>query len=171
MERIPLNRWWTYTGHVARYRDAAVRVHAGETVNDLGCGIGYGSVFLDPSVTYRGYDKHGIANASSAFGFPGTLIPSDLDDATWLPEPCDVTFCFETLEHLRDPAHTAAVISATTRRGVAVSVPTQPTKASNPYHRHDFTVEAIPPLFPGFDVVECWPQPSELAHVWWFQRP
>ena len=167
VERIPLTGWQTYTGHLERYRWAASRTRRGERVNDIACGIGYGATFFTHASSYRGWDKPGIPEAAH---FPGTYCGADIDDPAWAPEPCDVTCCFETLEHAKDPAALARVIMASTARSVFVSVPVIPTMFCNEYHRSDFTVDDIPALFPGWVVAEEWPQPEETSHVWEFTR-
>lgn len=165
MERIPADTWHEHTGHIARYEYAARHVRDGETVNDIACGSGYGATLLLRG-PYRGYDRAGVPDAS----FPGSFHAADLDDPEWTPSAADVTVCFETLEHVKDPARLAAVIAATTRRAIVVSVPVVPTKHLNPHHLHDFTGDDIPPLFPGFEVVDEWPQPEEFSHVWLLER-
>jgi hypothetical protein len=165
VERIPADSWQQHTGHVARYQYAARHVRDGESINDIACGVGYGSQFL-PRGRYRGYDRPGIPDPS----LPGTFHFADLDDPTWAPDIADVTVCFETLEHVKDPAHLARVIAATSRRAIVVSVPVVPTKHMNPHHLHDFTEADIPPLFGGFHIADEWPQPEELSHVWLMER-
>jgi hypothetical protein len=165
MERIPASTWHQHAGHVARYEYAARHVRHGETVNDIACGTGYGATLLTAG-HYRGYDRPGIPDLS----FPGVFHPADLDDPGWVPDVADVSVCFETLEHVRDPARLAAVIGAASRRAIVVSVPVVPTTHLNPHHLHDFTVADIPPLFDGFQVVDEWAQPEELSHVWLLER-
>lgn len=165
MERIPAHSWHEHPGHVARYQYAAAHVRDGETVNDIACGTGYGAVFLLRG-PYRGYDRPGVPDPS----FPGSFHAADLDEPGWRPGVADVTVCFETLEHVQDPAHLAAVIAETSRRAIIVSVPVVPTRHLNPHHLHDFTVEDVPPMFDGFTVVDEWPQPEEFSHVWLLER-
>lgn len=165
MERIPADSWHQHTGHVARYQYAAAQILDGETVNDIACGTGYGATLLLRG-PYRGYDRPGIPDPA----FPGTFHAADLDDPAWRPDPADVTVCFETLEHVKDPARLAAVIAETSRRAIVVSVPVVPTKHLNPHHLHDFTTADIPPLFPDFTVTDEWPQPEEVSHVWLLER-
>jgi hypothetical protein len=165
MERIPADSWKHHKGHTVRYLYAARHVRDGETVNDIACGVGYGSGFFLKG-PYRGYDRPGVPDTS----FPGSFYAADLDDPDWEPSRADVTVCFETLEHVQDPARLAAVIGRTTRRAVVVSVPVVPTKHLNPHHLHDFTAQDIPPLFDGFTVVDDWAQPEELSHVWLLER-
>lgn len=164
-ERIAADVWQQHKGHVARYRYAARHVRPGETVNDIACGVGYASTLFRQG-PYRGYDRPGAPDPR----FPGSFHVADLNDPQWEPAAADVTVCFETLEHVKDPARLAQVIAATTRRAIAVSVPVVPTKHVNPYHLHDFTTDDIPPMFDGFRVADEWPQPEELAHVWLFER-
>lgn len=164
-ERISADSWELHKGHVARYRYASGHVRAGEIVNDIACGVGYGSLFFLQG-PYRGYDRPGAVDPR----FPGSFHVADLNDYRWRPGKADVTVCFETLEHVKDPVFLARVIASTTRRAVAVSVPVVPTKHMNPYHLHDFTREDIPPMFEGFRIADEWPQPEELAHVWLFER-
>jgi 2-polyprenyl-3-methyl-5-hydroxy-6-metoxy-1,4-benzoquinol methylase len=165
VERIPADGWQAYPGHVDRYRWAASKLRPGERVNDVACGVGYGAVLLGP-VAYHGYDRLGVPDPR----FGGTHHGCDLNDPSWRPEVADATVCFETLEHVADPAGLAAVLAATTRRVVLVSTPTQPTRHCNPWHLHDFAAEDVPPMFPGFRVVERWAQPAELCHVWLLER-
>lgn len=166
MERIPAESWQQYGGHLRRYLWAAFRAEPGERVNDVACGIGYGATFFPHASIYRGYDKPGVPQPE----FPGLFHEADIGDPAWAPEPCDVTCCFETLEHVEDPARLAGVLADTTARAVFVSVPVIPTTHCNQYHRTDFTREDIPPLFSGWVIAEEWPQPDETSHVWMFTR-
>lgn len=165
MERIPAENFHDHRGHVARYRWAGERLNADDVVNDIACGVGYGAALL-PVVRYRGYDKAGVPDVR----FPGAFYAADLDDPDFMPLDTDVTCCFETLEHVREPQRLAKVIAETTRRSIFVSVPTVPTKHVNPFHLHDFTPEDIPPMFGGWTVREVWHQVEELSHVWWLGR-
>jgi hypothetical protein len=164
-ERISADGWEQHKGHVARYQYAARHVRRGETVNDIACGVGYASTLFTRG-PYHGYDRPGAPDPR----FPGSFHAADLNDPAWVPGMADLTVCFETLEHVKDPARLAQVIAATTRRLIAVSVPVVPTKHINPHHLHDFTAADIPPMFGGFRVADEWPQPEELAHVWLFER-
>lgn len=166
MERTPAEGWDEHHGHIARYAFAASRTLPGETVNDIACGSGYGSLIFSGHAAYCGYDKPGVPSTT----MPGMFRGVDLDDPEWAPDLADVTVCFETLEHVKDPVRLARVITETTLRAIFVSVPVVPTKHMNPYHLHDFTGNEIPPMFPGFETVTEWPQPEELSHVWYLQR-
>ena len=164
MERIPADSFRDHPDHTRRYEYAATKIRAGETVNDIACGVGYGATFL-PHATYRGYDKPGVPDGR----FPGEHFAADLDDPSLEPEAADVTTCFETIEHVIDPARLAQVIARMTRRAIVLSVPLYPA-AENPFHLTDFTVEEVPPMFPGFTVAEDWDQPEARGHVWLLER-
>lgn len=166
MERIPADGWEDWAGHVARYRWAARLTRPGESVNDIACGVGYAAAMFARAGSYRGYDKPGVPDAR----FGGEFLAANLDDPAWEPGLCDVTCCFETLEHVADPARLAEVIAQTTRRAVFVSVPVISTVTCNRYHRTDFTCDGIPPLFAGLVIAAQWPQPEEASHVWMFTR-
>jgi hypothetical protein len=165
MERIPADTYAQYAGHCDRYRWAADLVNEGETVNDVACGSGYGSTFF-PHAVYRGYDRAGVPSEM----FPGEFHEADLDNSDWEPSPADASVCFETLEHVIDPAHLAQTLVRTTRRVIFVSVPVVPTTHMNGHHLHDFTREDVPLLFPGLRITEEWAQPEEMSHVWRFEK-
>jgi hypothetical protein len=167
VERIPAENWQDHAGHVARYRWAAGLTRAGEMVNDIACGVGYGATFFPHAASYRGWDRPGVPCAR----FPGTFYPADIGAPYFCPFGADVTCCFETLEHVADPGRLAEALAESTGRAIFVSVPVVPTVGGNPHHLHDFTREDIPALFPGFRIAEEWPQPEELSHVWMFERP
>lgn len=167
MERIPFEGWQSYAGHIKRYEWAAGLTRTGERVNDVACGIGYGSTFFPHASVYHGYDKQDVPCHGE---FPGVFHEVDIDDPAWAPEPCDVTCCFETLEHVEDPARMAKVLMEATSRAIFVSVPVIPTMFCNSFHRSDFTRESIPPLFGGWVIAQEWPQPEETSHVWMFAR-
>lgn len=160
-ERIPSDGWRAQRGHVERYELAATLIQPGDTVLDAACGIGYGATVLAeeaPAHTYWGADRE-----------PAELLDADrflqVDLDTWEPDfGFDVAVCFETLEHLADPARFASILLRASRLVVA-SVPTVPTKATNPYHLHDFTVDTAAALFTSGRIVDVIPQPAEVSHI------
>lgn len=165
-ERIPAEAWRSQAGHVERYALAADLASPGEVILDAASGVGYGATVLREAGwtgTYHAADMPGVHDPR----FPGTVHEVDLN--TWQPPfEFDVALCFETLEHLDDPAAWARQVSRTKRLAV-VSVPTVPTKHFNPWHLHDFTVDDVPALFPDLTCVEVIPQPSELSHIFIFK--
>jgi hypothetical protein len=165
VERIG-DDWERYDGHVARYRYAARYVRPSDTVKDVACGVGYGATLV-PCRRYLGYDKPEV---TAVIGHPGQWIGCDLDDPAWFPAETDVALCFETLEHLADPARVAGALAESTRRVVVVSVPSVRSVGINPYHRHDLPPRSVPPLFAGFAVAQTWSQVDEQAVVWLLLR-
>jgi len=168
VERISAAEVESQRGHVVRYEYAATLVQAGDVVLDAACGIGYGSAILAeqaPAHAYYGVDRDGVDLRYMQHGW---FTHADLDH--WTPGfSFDVGICFETLEHLQDPQHLAGVM-ALANRVIVVSVPTQPTKHFNHYHLHDFTVEQVPALFPGWHLSDLTEQPEELSHIFTFTR-
>jgi hypothetical protein len=155
-------------GHVRRYALAAAFVRPGDVVMDVACGVGYGAAAFR-CVEYDGYDRPGVAD-DRFLRLDDVLVRFygvDLNDPGWRPvREADVTCCYETLEHVADPERVAHRLTRYTNRYLLVSVPTVPTKHANPHHLHDFTVDDVPPLFPGWGVHEVWEQPTEQSHVW-----
>lgn len=135
----------------------------GDRVLDAACGIGYGAAVIGShrDVFYLGIDMPGVPGIE--FMEWGEFAGADLD--TWTPsERYDLGCCFETLEHLKDPARFARVLTSCCDT-LIVSTPTVPTKHMNPYHLHDFTLEELIGLFPDMNVVSVVPQPEELSHI------
>ena len=166
-ERIPEESWREQRGHVERYDWAAMMMRPGDIVLDVACGIGYGAQVIDywnVGVTYHGFDRPGVPAAQ--FAQFGSFWGCDLDH--WHPPvACDVSLCFETLEHVNNPQRLAAQLLATTRRMLIASVPTVPTRHMNPFHLHDFTVASAKALFAGASRIEIEPQPHELSHIFY----
>lgn len=166
-ERIEAAWWRQERGHVERYELAASLLQHGEVVLDAACGIGYGAqVLLEAGcdVQLHAADRPGVHDPQ----FPGIAHAVDLD--TWTPPfTFDVALCFETLEHLQDPARWAGIIAAASRL-VLVSVPTVPTVGINPWHLHDFTVDSLLELFPTMTARQVISQPHELSHIFVLDR-
>lgn len=166
VERIPIETWRDWPGHLYRYELAAELLQPGDMVLDVACGIGYGAaIMLDKqSIDYVGVDKVEPADEFAELG----VFYSGIDLNKWKPDfEWDVSVCFETLEHVENPKHLAAQVALAKRR-VIVSVPTRPTKHFNPYHLHDFTVDDIVSLFGGHELLHIEDQPEELSHIFVF---
>jgi 2-polyprenyl-3-methyl-5-hydroxy-6-metoxy-1,4-benzoquinol methylase len=161
-EQIPDQR-----GHVYRYELAASFIKPGERVLDVASGIGYGAKLMTGLVAldYVGVDK--ITPEPEFAGLGKFHAGVNLDE--WVPDfAWDVSVCFETLEHLANPQHLADQV-AKAKRLVIVSVPTRPTKHSNPFHLHDFTVEDVLTMFAGSELLHLEDQPEELSHIFVFR--
>lgn len=162
-ERIPSSEWQQQRGHVYRYELAEKLLNVGDIVIDAACGIGYGSTVLtaNKAITYFGIDQVGAIDAQ--FLGHGWFAAKDLN--TWTPDfNFDVAVCFETLEHLDNPAHMVSWLKQA-KRLVILSVPTVPTKHMNEFHLHDFTVDEILAMFDDATSIEVIPQPEELSHI------
>ena len=137
---------------------ARAGVNAGESRRAYGARV---LTEMDRAVTYHGADLPGVP--SPTFASDGTFHGVNLD--TWEPDfDFDVALCFETLEHLRDPARWAAICKRASRL-VIVSVPTVPTMHLNEYHLHDFTVEQALNLFGPAADIDVIAQPHESSHI------
>lgn len=165
-ERIPTEVWRTQTGHVDRYRLAARYIIDGDHVLDAACGIAYGATVLHEEgldVIYTGLDRPD----TPTLDLPPKAVVRHADLNTWRAEETfDVALCFETLEHIENPGHLANALTDATRDLIVVSVPTVPTRHSNPWHLHDFDVDDIPRLFPSCALLDVIPQPEELSHIY-----
>ena len=94
--------------HVARYEFAAQRIAPGSHVADFACGVGYGTKILcDAGHLATGFDKarDAINYGRKFFAHPdGCLIVADAQSAALGEDEYDAAVCFETIEHVEDPA-------------------------------------------------------------------
>src|SRR5262245_18825802 len=154
-------------GHDFRYQLASAFVGLGDTVFDAGCGVGYGAAFIAPRCrNYIGVDIVDVIEA--AYRPYGRWFFVDLCAASPVSfPPFDVAICFETIEHVDDPAALIALL-ATARRRCVCSVPIVPTVGENPFHKHDFGEWDVPELFAphGWTVEQYVLQPSELSAIY-----
>lgn len=95
--------------HVARYEFAASTLKPGSRVLDLACGVGYGALILAKAghkVVAVDKDEEAIAYAQKHYAHPDIQFIA----AEWSVETgaiaaeFDAVVCFETLEHIEDPA-------------------------------------------------------------------
>jgi 2-polyprenyl-3-methyl-5-hydroxy-6-metoxy-1,4-benzoquinol methylase len=166
-ERITAEQIPEQAGHVYRYELAGSWLEPGERVLDVACGVGYGAKLMTDivAVDYVGVDKITPAHEFALLGKFHAGV--NLDE--WVPGfAWDVSVCFETLEHLENPQHLADQV-AKAKRLILVSVPTRPTKHSNPFHLHDFTVEDVLTMFAGCELLHLEDQPEELSHIFVFR--
>lgn len=165
-ERITGEQLSQQAGHVYRYELATAWMKPGDKVLDVACGVGYGAKVIAEkvSVDYVGVDKITPEQEFTSFG----RFHCGVDLMTWQPQQqFDVAVCFETLEHLEDPAHLVSALKKT-KRIILVSVPTRPTKHVNSYHLHDFTVDDILTMFSDCELLHVEDQPEELSHIFVF---
>ena len=140
--------------HVARYHFACKYVRPGDIVIDAACGLGYGSHVirsLTKCATITGIDgsSFGADYASANFTSDGTtkfvhgLLPECL---LAIPDnSVDSVICFETLEHVKDPAALLSEFHRVLTPGgrLISSVPhdwsDETGKDPNPFHLHVYT--------------------------------
>lgn len=160
--------------HLARYRFASQLVN-GKRVLDIACGVGYGSAILADAGAEHvvGVDRADIAieRAKSMYSRPS--IRYQVGDVYAL-EPAwtgsfDIVVCFETLEHLSDPARALdAFAGALALSGILViSVPNDlSTGAVNEFHLQHFTHDRFAHLLrKHFSSVRFFTQHISMASV------
>lgn len=127
--------------HLARYRWAARTLSPRSRVVDVACGVGYGASILADAghrVLAIDNDPEAIAYAREHYARRG--VHYRLGDAATLALPADfdAATCFETIEHLADPAPLLAALC----RAAPVLLASVPNEAVFPFrgylhhHRH-----------------------------------
>ena len=168
IERLSEDQIAGNPGHTYRYKLARSYINSGDTVLDVASGIGYGSQILcnRKKINYIGVDK--IVN-DDKYGRYGKFI-SNINLDKWQPDfSWDVTVSFETIEHVENFDNLVSIMKMC-KSTLVLSVPTRPTKHMNPYHLHDFTVDQILDIFSDMDLVHIEDQPSELSHIFVFNK-
>ncbi len=146
---------------IARYGYAIPFVRPGDVVLDAACGMGYGSCILARGtgaarVIGVDSDPGAVAYARACYAddaaAPGTVEfrEATLPDLSFLPDrSVDLVACFETLEHVPDPAALLAEFERVLTPGgrLIVSVPCDWTDESgkdpNPHHLHVYTWDRL----------------------------
>jgi len=153
--------------HVARYRwAAALLMHSSEVV-DFACGCGYGTqVLADAGHRAIGFDasREAIDFARTYYGRGKFRVAADRCPL----DVFDASVCFETIEHLADPAPLLHSLRA--GRVLFASVPNEDVMPYSPafafHHRHytrdDF---ALLLLGCGWRVLEWWGQDGPDSDV------
>ncbi|HET6954186.1 MAG TPA: methyltransferase domain-containing protein, partial [Acidimicrobiales bacterium] len=138
--------------HAHRYALAADLV-PGKVVVDVGSGEGYGTAWLARRARHSlGIDiaADAVAHATRTYGSP--TLRFAVGDARHLPVDdgvADVVTCFETLEHVSDPASVLDELRRITAPGgvVVLSTPDRHTSeasgAANPFHLHELTADEL----------------------------
>ncbi|MDD5289018.1 MAG: class I SAM-dependent methyltransferase [Dehalococcoidales bacterium] len=162
-----------YYLHLNRYRFSTQFIQ-GKHCLDIGCGTGYGSMYLARkgahSVTAGDYSKEAIAYAKKSLLQSQTdKIDFQILNATFLPfqeEAFDTVISFEIIEHLKDyrkfisEARRVLINSGT----LVLSTPNRQAgpfffKTSWNHHHHEFTPsELINIMSEGFEHIEIYGQ-------------
>lgn len=130
--------------HKWRYEQALEFINQGETVVDLGCGIGYGSFILGQRGLVVGVDDsaESIEFAEKHYARHSvTYVNADVFDVR---EQFDVTVAFEVLEHVESPEAFFALIKKITKKRVILSTPHISVDLEHSlFHYRHFTEEEI----------------------------
>jgi hypothetical protein len=91
--------------HVARYEWAARRLPFASRVVDLACGVGYGSrILAEAGHEVAAIDRDAEAIAYARAHYRHERVCFSVRDGEAYVRPADVAVCFETIEHIADPA-------------------------------------------------------------------
>ena len=150
--------------HVARYQWAASLLAAGETVLDVGCGIGYGShILAERAAGVVGMDRDApsIRYAERHYKAPNIAYQvRDVDTFGVGVAPFTTAVCFEMLEHVQNPRDVLLDINA---ERLLCSVPNEhvfPWHDGIKFHHRHYTPEDFENMLnaAGWEVVEWWAQ-------------
>lgn len=105
---------------INRHRLAALQQHAGQRVLDVGCGNG---AYVDALLPER--DVIGVDWATLPVWkqHPSRFVVGLADALPFVDASFDTASCFETLEHLPDPARALAELRRVARSNVILTVP------------------------------------------------
>lgn len=124
--------------HVARYEWAAAMIGSDKTVADAACGVGYGSQILVQAGNAVGaYDSDAEALGYAAKHYPGpTYWQRDLENPQHGEDMrgYDAAVCFETIEHLHDPAPLLRQL----RQAAPLLLASVPNEDVFPWNNHAF---------------------------------
>ncbi|MES2848915.1 MAG: class I SAM-dependent methyltransferase [Bacteroidota bacterium] len=137
--------------HLRRY--AAIRRFCYGKVLDFACGCGYGSalVSVNPDVEKVvgiDIDKEAIDWANKEFAADKiTFLNQDVNEVT---ENFDTLICLETIEHLPDLSIVTKLVERCDIKQIIVSFPDKKSTHFNKFHYHDFVIQDLLDLFPGY---------------------
>lgn len=154
--------------HRARYEFAKNRIRCAGRVGDFACGVGYGASILSQSdcvefVYALDIDQGSIDYARQYYQNPRIdFRVGDIQELNLDPESLTAITCFETIEHLRDPARFLAKARKALRPGglLFCSTPNEDvfplSQANNPYHFRHYRPDDFLTLLAdsGFDIAE-----------------
>lgn len=137
--------------HLRRY--AAIRRFCYGKVLDFACGCGYGSalVSVNPdvqSVVGIDIDKEAIDWAVKEFSADKiTFLNKDINE---VDEAFDTLICLETIEHLQDVSILTNLVKRCDIKQLIISFPDKKSTHFNKFHYHDFVIQDLLDLFPGY---------------------
>ena len=140
--------------------ELASRLAKNRRILDIACGSGYGTNMLFEAgaklVVGVDYNPEAVMYASNRYNSKQiNFICADAADFTWQHQ-FDLITCFETIEHLDDPAGFLSKLKVLLASGgdLYLSLPIGETRHFDPYHKHIFSIGDIKKLVvdAGFDI-------------------
>lgn len=135
--------------HAHRYA-LAVGMAAGRRVVDVGCGEGYGAAWIATgAASTLGIDIEPAAIDHAAKHYRSENLSFAVGDARHLdlPDACaDLVTCFETIEHVSEPAKVLDELARILAPGGVVIISTPDAVESdgtNPFHLHELTAAEL----------------------------
>lgn len=151
--------------HVARYEWAASRLPKNARVVDLACGVGYGTQLLaEVAREAIGLDKSGDALAYARRHYPHARARfwSSVAHPVAKLGAFDVAVCFETIEHIENPAPLLKAL----HQASPVLLASVPNEEGFPWRNHAFHFRHYTPAEFEALLAECGWQVCE----WWSQQ-
>lgn len=137
--------------HLRRY--AAVRRFCFGTVLDFASGCGYGTYLIskNPDVTkVIGVDIDSEAIDWAKKEFSGPNIEFIETDAYNINQKIDTLISLETIEHIKDPQVYKDLVKRCDVKQIIVCFPDKKSTHFNKFHFHDYVVQDIIDMFPGY---------------------
>jgi len=140
--------------------EMASRLARNKRILDIACGSGYGSYMLLEGganlVVGVDYSQDAINYASNRYNSNQIIFCcADAADFAWHHQ-FDLITCFETIEHLDNPASFLTKLKGLLTCGgdLYLSLPLGETRHFDPYHKHAFSLRDIKDLLvdAGFDI-------------------
>lgn len=127
--------------------------HKGESVLDVGCGMGVGVAFMN----HFGCRAMGFDTDTRLGGRPKTLIDACPTDALFTTMPQVVT-AIDVIEHVVDDLPFMAELKAIARKAVYVSTPNfARSKARNEHHAREYTITEFAEVFKPDEIWVSYP--------------
>ena len=147
----------SYEWHVARYEFATIFMHEGDTVLDVGCGIGYGSKILFKKASkYVGFDKYEMRKQRALQSYPderSTFLVHSANDAFPFEDASfDCVVCFEAIEHIENDILAMSEIYRVLKSG-GVFIGSTPVKVEGHYggfHAREYSSQEFKDLVGKF---------------------